>query len=143
MWSDETLGLKRVKSNGTISFLTDLAFRGLGRYMVYPWYQVSMYVTQKLRYSSQGLSTYMYHPSPNPVPSIVRFMFGAVIVTACLNCCKVARDPAGERRRDTVGSKAVCRVKRGCCYFMHMVQSVTCCLVLEIQAIALMLHDIV
>ena len=61
VWSDETLGLKRVKSNGTISFLTDLAFRGLGRYMVYPWYQVSMHVTQKLRYSSQGLSTYMYH----------------------------------------------------------------------------------
>ena len=44
MWSDETLGLKRVKSNGTISFLTDLAFRGLGKYMKYPWYQVSVIV---------------------------------------------------------------------------------------------------
>ena len=39
-WNDESLGLKRVKSGGTLSFLTNHAFKGLYLHLFFPWFQV-------------------------------------------------------------------------------------------------------
>lgn len=38
-WNDSNLGLRRVKGNGTLSFLTNHAFKGLGQHIRYPWFQ--------------------------------------------------------------------------------------------------------
>ena len=39
--SDQSLGLKRVKSDGTLSYLTDYALKGMEKYVSYPGYQVA------------------------------------------------------------------------------------------------------
>ena len=39
-WNDKNLGLKRVKGDGTLSFLTNYAFKGMDQHIRYPWFQV-------------------------------------------------------------------------------------------------------
>ena len=39
-WNDKNLGLKRAKGDGTLTFLTNHAFKGLNTYIRYPWFQV-------------------------------------------------------------------------------------------------------
>lgn len=48
MWSDEDLGLKHVKGDGTLAFLIDHSFKGVRMAYRNPFYYVNIYYIQLL-----------------------------------------------------------------------------------------------
>lgn len=61
-WNDKDLGLKRLKGNCTLLFLTNYALKGLENHIRYPWFQVCHVSFQcKLCMIAHTLAQYL-HP---------------------------------------------------------------------------------